>query len=417
MMSDICLILEGTYPYLNGGVSRWTHTLLKLLNEFSFSIVHLYDGSDGPSRRVVFEVPSNVDMIVEIDIKDGIGFRFNFSDLLDRIPDSRIYHSLSTGFAGLLGLELKLSRGRPFILTEHGLYWKELEFGVNEIECGFKIIKNEVEHRRLCIAWREYQKIFLDIARRCYINADFITTVCEHNMMEQMSILSNVDREIFRIKSRVINNFVDISKFRAVRRRGINRGISLKNVSFIGRVVPIKDVVTFIRAIPEVLDKLPYVKFFIVGDTDQDREYFNECTKLIEELGVEGVVFFTGDIDVREHFRVSDILVLPSLSEAQPFVVLEAMASGVPVIATGVGGVPELILKEGMECGFIFKPGDHVELSRLIIKLLSDINLWNRFSLNGVKRAEHFDVSLCMNTEIYIDLLLDPYQNKINIWE
>ena len=56
-MVDVCLILEGTYPYVVGGVSKWTHALVKNLSEIEFSIVHLHSGEE---RKIKFEVPENV---------------------------------------------------------------------------------------------------------------------------------------------------------------------------------------------------------------------------------------------------------------------------------------------------------------------------------------------------------------------
>ena len=102
-MVDVCLILEGTYPYVVGGVSKWTHALVKNLSEIEFSIVHLHSGEE---RKIKFEVPENVKSIVEIDVRNGFGFRFDFRDLIDVVPEAKVYHSLSTGFAGLLGLQV-----------------------------------------------------------------------------------------------------------------------------------------------------------------------------------------------------------------------------------------------------------------------------------------------------------------------
>ena len=56
-MVDVCLILEGTYPYVVGGVSKWTHALVKNLSEIEFSIVHLHSGEE---RKIKFEVPEYV---------------------------------------------------------------------------------------------------------------------------------------------------------------------------------------------------------------------------------------------------------------------------------------------------------------------------------------------------------------------
>lgn len=384
-MTDVCLILEGTYPYAVGGVSKWTHTLIKNLNHIEFSIVHLYSGEKG---NVKFEIPENVKSIVEIDIKNGLGFRFDFSDLIEALPEAKVYHSLSTGFAGLLGLQIKSMKGKSLILTEHGLYWKELEFGVDEVECGFKIFKNSNEKDKACVERRGYLRIFKDIAKRCYIGADIVTTVCRYNLDQQLSLISEDIRDALSSKFYVIENFVEPEFFKPILRKDKNR----KVVSFIGRVVGIKDVKTFIKAMPLILEKVSDVNFLIVGDLTQDIEYVKECFELVEELGLLEKVTFTGEARSIDYFKMTDVLVLPSVSEGQPFVVLESMASGVPVVATAVGGVKELINENGIECGFLFEVGDYVKLAENVIKILNDEVIWKKLSENGVKKARRFTV-------------------------
>ena len=396
-MVDVCLILEGTYPYVVGGVSKWTHALVKNLSEIEFSIVHLHSGEE---RKIKFEVPENVKSIVEIDVRNGFGFRFDFRDLIDVVPEAKVYHSLSTGFAGLLGLQVKSVKNKPLVLTEHGLYWKEIEFGVDEVECGFKIFKNLREKEKVCVERRRYLEIFKEIAKKCYLGADVVTTVCRYNLEQQLSLISNgKNSKDLNLKFRVIENFVEPEFFGTV----VRKVRSEKVISFIGRVVPIKDVKTFIRAMPLILDGIGDVKFLIVGDLMQDPEYVDECFELVRELGLVGKVKFTGEANAVDYLKISDVLVLPSVSEGQPFVVLEAMASGVPVVATCVGGVPELIDESGFECGLLFDVGDYVKLAENVLKILSDESLSERLAENGIKKARRFTVERFINgyAEIY----------------
>ncbi|CUT02767.1 Glycosyl transferases group 1 [Candidatus Kryptobacter tengchongensis] len=143
---------------------------------------------------------------------------------------------------------------------------------------------------------------------------------------------------------------------------------------------------------PLILEKVNNVNFLIIGDLTQDVEYVSECFKLVEELGLVGRVTFTGEADSIDYLNITDVLVLPSISEGQPFVVLEAMASGVPVVATSVGGVPELISESGIECGFLFEVGDYIKLAENVVKVLNDEILWRKLSENGVKKAKRFTV-------------------------
>ncbi len=382
-MVDVCLILEGTYPYVVGGVSKWTHTLIKNLSHLKFSIVHLYEER---KETMKYSIPENVESIVEIDIKNGLGFKFDFSDVLDLIPPAKVYHCLSTGFAGILGLQIKSKTGKPLILTEHGIYWKELEFGVYEVECGFKIFKNEKEKNNICIARREFMRIFKEIALRCYLEADLVTTVCKYNLEQQLSLIPEQMVGNVKDKFKVIENFIEPEFFNSRERSTRDE----KTVTFIGRVVPIKDVKTFIKAMPLILQNFQNVKFLIVGDLTQDSDYAFECIELVSSLGVSEKVKFTGEAKALDYLKSTDVLVLPSVSEAQPLIILESIASGVPVVATSTGGIPEILNERDLECGLLFEVGDHEKLAEHVIKLLTDENLWEKFSKNALKKAQNF---------------------------
>jgi hypothetical protein len=118
-MTDICLILEGTYPYITGGVSTWVHALISGLPEFDFSLVHLMV-RDGRERVPRFDLPLNLREIVTIEI-DGYQQLYQVARWQPgpvNLPQARVYHALSTGFAGLLAGQIKEQSGQPFILTE-----------------------------------------------------------------------------------------------------------------------------------------------------------------------------------------------------------------------------------------------------------------------------------------------------------
>ena len=107
-------------------------------------------------------------------------------------------------------------------------------------------------------------------------------------------------------------------------------------------------------------------------------------------LGIEDRVIFLGYIEdskLPEVFRMADIFVLPSVtSEAFGIVVLEAMASGVPVIATNVGGIPEIV-KEN-EAGLLVPPGNELELRNAIQRLLQEEKLRRWYGSNGRRAVE-----------------------------
>jgi polysaccharide biosynthesis protein PelF len=107
--------------------------------------------------------------------------------------------------------------------------------------------------------------------------------------------------------------------------------------------VPIKDIKTFIRACALLRQTAPDMKAFIIGPTDEDKDYYAECTNLVQLLGLEHTITFTGQARVDDYLPMLDVLVLTSISEAQPLVMLEAGAAGIPIVATDVGSCRELI--------------------------------------------------------------------------
>ncbi|MFZ5800487.1 MAG: glycosyltransferase, partial [Candidatus Omnitrophota bacterium] len=127
------------------------------------------------------------------------------------------------------------------------------------------------------------------------------------------------------------------------------------------------------------------VKLLVIGDGPEQQRLADS----VQRLGLGAKIIFTGlRKDVREFIRGIDILVLPSLREGLPVAALEAMAAGKPVIATNVGGTPELI-SDG-ETGLLVKPADPLALSGALEKLLSDRQLAQTMGERGRKRVENY---------------------------
>ena len=115
------------------------------------------------------------------------------------------------------------------------------------------------------------------------------------------------------------------------------------NVGFVGRIVPIKDVKTFIVAAKLLLDRVPEARFHLIGPDDEDPGYAAECRRLAVDLKIQDQVVFVGRADVRKYYEFLDVVVLTSIREAQPLVILEAWAAGIPCVSTDVGNVSELL--------------------------------------------------------------------------
>ena len=394
----VCLVLEGSYPYITGGVSTWVQELIGALPDIRFSIYTLSPKS-GQTSRYVF--PPNVvthkdiviaekrpiraktpdrrglvqsiavlhktlaagsapsltdilerlpegyfpyedavsdpvgwDMVVEANQAHNPAYPFAdyfwawksahdlvFTVLGESAPEADIYHPVSTGYAGLAAVAAKLRYNKPLLLTEHGLYHKEREMEIKR--AGFV---------------RGYQRdlwigMYFGLSRICYHTADRVISLFEYNRRRQMEMGAPANKTL------VIPNGIDIPRFSAVARKK-RRGF---HVGFVGRVVPIKDVKTFILMAKIIADELAGVHFWCVGPLDEDPAYAEDCRVLVESFQLSSRFTFTGKQNVASFYSFLDVLVLTSIREAQPLVILEAFAVGLPVVSTTVGNVAELL--------------------------------------------------------------------------
>src|SRR5947209_135727 len=153
----------------------------------------------------------------------------------------------------------------------------------------------------------------------------------------------------------------------------VAQGVAFEGYPIIGAVgsfYRIKGHRFLIEGIPDVLAALPEARFVLVGDGLERGNLERQAAA----LGVQDRVTFLGyRTDVGQLLHQFDIFVLPSLSEGMPTALLEAMLAGVPVVATGVGGIPEVI--EPGKTGLLVPPGDASELAGAIIRLAQDDGL------------------------------------------
>jgi glycosyltransferase involved in cell wall biosynthesis len=147
------------------------------------------------------------------------------------------------------------------------------------------------------------------------------------------------------------------------RRAGVSSGLA----GVVGRLVPEKGVDVFLRAAALVAAALPAVRFVVVGDGPLRPALEARAAS----LGLAGVVTFTGfRPDAPQLIADLDVLAVPSRSDGSPLVVCEAMASGIPVVASRVGGLPDLVV-HGVS-GLLVRPEDPEDLARTLVHLLRD---------------------------------------------
>ena len=176
-----------------------------------------------------------------------------------------------------------------------------------------------------------WNRTFASMAKIAYNHSDEVFTLYEGN--RQVQISEGADPK----KIHVLPNGIDLVTQERKEAHGPLR------VALIGRVVEIKDIKTFIRAIALARREVPDIQALIIGPADEEPGYFNACVELVNSLHLDEVVEFTGRRDLRELYPTIDLVVLTSITESQPLVILEAAGYGIPSIATDIGSCRELI--------------------------------------------------------------------------
>ncbi len=197
-----------------------------------------------------------------------------------------------------------------------------------------------------------------------------------------------------RLKTAVVSNGVDISKFRKASPRafldkyGLSK--SARRMLFVGRLHPEKSVDTLIRSMPYVLKKLTDAQLDIVGSG----YLLKPLRRISKKLGLENHVRFFGNISDNElvmAYNACDIFVLPSLAELEGMVVLEAMSCGKPVIIADSKDSAAADLVDGN--GLLFKPADYKDLSEKILALLQNGRMRRKMAEASYRKSRNYDVS------------------------
>lgn len=475
--ADVGLLLEGTFPYVSGGVSSWVNQMIRGFPDIRFAVVfigsleeeygeakyelpenvvhferhYLYAKRRAPEIKKVEGDPATFALMEEMHryfrapnahaegralferlAPELAGGKLNHEDFLyghrawefiaaqyrefssdpsfvdyfwtvrtmhgpiwiladiakNLIP-CKAYHTVSTGYAGLLGALLKYRTGKELILSEHGIYTKERRI---DLFNAHWIPDNRVIFQRdpteIAYFRQMWMRFFEGIGKICYDASDAIIALFEGNRLRQ------IEDGADPAKTSNIPNGIDIARYAAVRAKRPQETPPV--MALIGRVVPIKDVMTFIRAMRTVVNRLPQAEAWIIGPEDEDEEYAQQCHNLAVGLGLEDKVKFLGFQQMSEVLPQVGCVVLSSISEALPLVLLEGFAAGVPAVATDVGACRQLI--QGLDAedqalgaaGSVVGIADPQSLASAVVELLTDRAKWQAASLAGIRRVETY---------------------------
>ena len=156
-------------------------------------------------------------------------------------------------------------------------------------------------------------------------------------------------------------------------RKELNLPLEKTIIGTIANFYPTKGLIYLIKAAPIIIKKYPDLKFKIIGDGALK----NQLTTEIEKLNLKDYFSLEKKENAASLLLAFDIFALPSIKEGLPYTILEAAQAGIPIIATNVGGIPEMI--KGGESGLLVNPADSAALAETIIQLLEYKKLAEQF--------------------------------------
>ena len=213
--------------------------------------------------------------------------------------------------------------------------------------------------------------------------SDAVTSVSE-SLKEDTFRLFDIKKDI-----NVITNFIDIEKYKhsfTDCQRGMMAPDEEKIITHISNLRPVKRILDVIKIFYNIQKEIP-AKLMVIGDGPDKDDAENLC----EELGIlEKVVFFGRSNEIDKILCFSDLFLLPSETESFGLAALEAMASGVPVISSNTGGIPEVNVN-GVT-GFLSDVGDVEDMSKNAIHILSNEARLKQFKKNAKERSYKFDI-------------------------
>ena len=466
------MILEGSYPFVRGGVSKWINDMLRTMPEHEFIIWAVGDSEEKRGKYVV-DLPPNVVKIQEafldtalkqrvrrnsnvkitpdqkealsqlvrcgnpnLDIllntfetkavnpvelfmseafleiiKEFCADEFPFAGFTDLfwtvrsmfipllylisqpMPEADLYHSCSTGYAGVLGAFASMKHNKPYVVTEHGIYTREREEEILSADWVVSYFKE---------LWIS---MFYMFSRFAYQKAHRITSLFQRAAIIQEDLGCPPE------KISVIGNGIRVEDFKGIPRKKENGWI---DIAAIVRIAPIKDIKTMIYSFSQLKQETKNTRLHILGAVD-DEEYYQECLSLIDYLDVKDIIF-PGFVDIKKYLGNIDFTLLTSLSEGQPYAIIESMAAGLPLVSTDVGSCRELIEGDKDDrfgpAGFFVTPMHQSEMLEALLDMGENKKMRARMSTAGRQRVNAY-----YNLEGMVDKYQTTYQKAIELWQ
>lgn len=446
----VCIVAEGCYPYVVGGVSSWIHSMIRSFPKTEFIVLSIVSDRS-QSGKFAYELPENVSAVYEAYLDDydwghgpKSGRRTKLNDkeysalrsiVLNQDVDwETLFELFQKGRFSiddlLMGADFLHIVQECYNLRYPHIVFSDFLWTMRSIYLPlFLILRTELPQADIyhCVA-TGYAGVLGSMAKHFYrsgllisehgiytrereeelLKAGWVSGIYKNIWIDQFRKMSQLAytyadtvtslyahaRELQielgcpADKTMITPNGIDVDRFADIPgKRDEDKGFI--NIGAVLRVTPIKDVKTMIRAFAFAKEEAPDLKLWIMGPTDEDEQYAKECFELVEALGVQDVVF-TGRIDVREYLGRMDFTILTSISEGQPLTILESYSAHKPVIATDVGNCRELIYGIDDGCGtagILTHIMNTAELKEAMVELARSPRKRKEMGENGYRRV------------------------------
>lgn len=446
----ICIIMEGSYPFVRGGVSSWAHDMISAMKEHEFVlwVIGALQESRGKYR---YELPQNVVEIQEVFLDEALKLRAkknssflltaNEKEQIRRLfmaedPDwdvlfecynrkgrNPVSFLMSEQFLDMLK---EMCRARyPFVAFNSLFYTMRSVLLPLMYLMGTPIPEADIYHSTAAGygsllgamgAWKHRKPFLLtehgiytrereeEILRSTWVDSSFrdlwisffrVLSRCAYNRAGRVTSLfsqamaTQVDLGCPSDKCLVIRNGIRAHAFEKV---PLKEPDGIIDIGAIVRVVPIKDIKTMIYAFADLKRQIPQVRLHILGDLS-DTEYYGECLALVRQLDVSSVLFI-GETNVMEYLGKLDFTVLSSISEGQPLAVIESLAARRSCVVTNVGSCRELVEGGAGDnlgaAGFCVPPMNRKAMTQAMAKLCMDASMRLEMGAVGQKRVHRY---------------------------
>ncbi|NLO40073.1 MAG: GT4 family glycosyltransferase PelF [Ruminiclostridium sp.] len=468
----ICMILEGSYPYVRGGVSSWMHDYILALPQHEF-ILWTIGAAEKDKGSFKYELPQNVIEVHEVfldtslkhRIKKNNAFRLSAKEkeMMEALlesgdPDYDIlfeYFQRNTKNPAAFFISLQFTelikelsdRKYPFLPFSDLFHAMRSMFLPVIYLMTCPVPTADVYHAAASgysgvlgalASWSQKKPFILtehgiytrereeEILRSDWISPEFkkmwiqlfyMFSRCAYK--KAVTVTSLFERAMFTQqdigcpseKCIVINNGIHYNSFYNI---PVKEPDGWVDIGAIIRFAPIKDIKTLIYAFSSLKVSVPKSRLHILGGTD-DEEYYQECLLLIDQTGVPDI-WIAGSTDVQVYLQKLDFTVLTSISEGQPLAIIESLAAARPVVCTDVGCCRELVEgKSGQDhfgdAGLCCAPMDYPAISKAMERLCVDSELRKEMGFAGRQRVLHV-----YSHKKMVEAYLNAYERMVQQW-